>query len=42
MGTNYEVLGRQTKKWQSKKIIEGADVSETTVEYPMKQLVFIK
>ncbi|HFI0164258.1 TPA: ABC transporter substrate-binding protein [Streptococcus suis] len=32
-GTNYEALGRQTAK-MAIKIIEGADVSETAVEYP--------
>ncbi|HFU3800773.1 TPA: ABC transporter substrate binding protein [Streptococcus suis] len=32
-GTNYEALGRQTAK-MTIKIIEGADVSETAVEYP--------
>ncbi|HFU4218091.1 TPA: ABC transporter substrate-binding protein [Streptococcus suis] len=32
-GTNYEALGRQTAKIAIK-IIEGADVSETAVEYP--------
>ncbi|HEM4551450.1 TPA: ABC transporter substrate-binding protein [Streptococcus suis] len=32
-GTNYEALGRQTAK-MAIKIIEGANVSETAVEYP--------
>ncbi|MDW8758971.1 ABC transporter substrate-binding protein [Streptococcus suis] len=32
-GTNYEALGRQTAK-MAIKIIEGAEVSETAVEYP--------
>ncbi|HEL2050135.1 TPA: ABC transporter substrate-binding protein [Streptococcus suis] len=32
-GTNYEALGRQTAK-MAIKIIEGANVSETVVEYP--------
>ncbi|HEM3561097.1 TPA: ABC transporter substrate-binding protein [Streptococcus suis] len=32
-GTNYEALGRQIAK-MAIKIIEGADVSETAVEYP--------
>ncbi|HEM6089630.1 TPA: ABC transporter substrate-binding protein [Streptococcus suis] len=32
-GTNYEALGRQTAK-MAIEIIEGADVSETAVEYP--------
>ncbi|HFI0327090.1 TPA: ABC transporter substrate-binding protein [Streptococcus suis] len=32
-GTNYEALGRQTAK-MAIKIIEGADVSESAVEYP--------
>ncbi|MGQ7342640.1 ABC transporter substrate binding protein [Streptococcus suis] len=32
-GTNYEALGRQTAK-MAINIIEGADVSETAVEYP--------
>lgn len=32
-GTNYEALGRQTTK-MAIKIIEGANVSETAVEYP--------